>query len=168
MVRLLPGDPAVAMAGVHATPEYVEQVREDMGLNDSLIIQFGVFMKKLFKFDLGLSTRTQRPVSGEILPRFLNTLKLTVVALALTTIVGIGAGIISASKPYLSKYVLFHDRGNSSGFLAGINSNVNFFYKFGLVSIIRSRLYCSLCSAFRYSCRPFNGTYCPNDKIQYA
>ncbi|MFW5855990.1 MAG: ABC transporter permease, partial [Bacillota bacterium] len=100
MVRLLPGDPAVAMAGVHATPEYVEQVREDMGLNDSLIIQLGVFMKKLFKFDLGLSTRTQRPVSGEILPRFLNTLKLTVVALALTTIVGIGAGIISASKPY--------------------------------------------------------------------
>lgn len=100
MVRLLPGDPAVAMAGVHATPEYIEQVRSNLGLDKPILVQFGVFIKKLFKGDLGISTRTQRAAIKEIWPRFKNTLYLTTAALVIASIVGITAGIISAAAPY--------------------------------------------------------------------
>lgn len=100
MVRLLPGDPAVAIAGVHATEEYVEQVRTEMGLDEPLPLQFGIFLGDLFQGDLGNSTRTKKPVTEEIWPRFINTLQLTIVALFLATIIGIIAGVISATKPY--------------------------------------------------------------------
>ncbi len=100
MVRLLPGDPAVAMAGVHATPEYIAQVRADLGLDDPLPVQFGAFMSRLIRGDLGTSTRTNRPVSVEIWPRFLNTLALTTVSLVIASFVGILFGVISATRPY--------------------------------------------------------------------
>jgi len=100
MVRMLPGDPARAVAGLHATPEYVEHVRSELGLDEPLPVQFGIFMRDLFRGDLGRSTRTRRPVAQEIWPRFLNTLYLTAVALALATIFGMIAGVISAIRPY--------------------------------------------------------------------
>ncbi|MFN2362822.1 MAG: ABC transporter permease [Halarsenatibacteraceae bacterium] len=100
MVRLLPGDPAVAMAGVHATPEYVAQVRTNLGLDEPLPVQFGVFINRLLKGDLGTSTRTNRPVSAEIWPRFLNTLSLTAISLAIASFFGILFGVISAIRPY--------------------------------------------------------------------
>ncbi len=100
MVRMLPGDPAVALAGVHATPEYVEHVRSEMGLDQPLPVQFGYFMRDVMRGDLGRSTRTRQPVMVEILPRFINTIQLTAVALFIATIGGITAGVISATKPY--------------------------------------------------------------------
>lgn len=100
MVRLLPGDPAVAMAGVHATPEYISQVRADLGLDEPMPVQFGIFMQRLFRGDLGISTRTNRPAAMEIWPRFLNTLALTFVALLIATILGIAVGVISSTRPY--------------------------------------------------------------------
>jgi len=100
MVRMLPGDPAVALAGVHATPEYVEHVRSEMRLDEPLPVQFAVFMRDLARGDLGRSTRTRQPVMNEIWPRFINTLQLTAFALVIAGIFGIGAGIISATKPY--------------------------------------------------------------------
>lgn len=100
MIRLLPGDPAVALAGVHATQEYIEQVRSSMGLDDPLYVQFGIYLQRLIRFDLGRSTRTRRPVAEEIGQRFLNTLRLASIAMIMASIVGIGAGIISAVRPY--------------------------------------------------------------------
>lgn len=100
MVRLLPGDPAVAMAGVHATPEYISQVRTELGLDEPLYTQFGVFVNRLLRGDLGVSTRTKQPAASEIWPRFKNTFYLTSAALLIASIVGIGVGIISAVKPY--------------------------------------------------------------------
>lgn len=100
MVRMLPGDPARAMAGLHATPDYVEHVRSQMGLDEPLPVQFGIFIRDLMRGDLGRSTRTRRPVVEEIWPRFINTLQLTAIALALSAVVGIGAGLISATRPY--------------------------------------------------------------------
>lgn len=100
MVRLLPGDPAVAMAGVHATPEYISQVRADLGLDKPMPIQFGIFMQRLFRGDLGISTRTNRPAAMEIWPRFLNTLALTFISLIIATILGIAVGVISSTRPY--------------------------------------------------------------------
>ncbi|MCC3146029.1 ABC transporter permease [Halanaerobium sp. Z-7514] len=100
MVRLLPGDPAVAMAGVHATPQYIAQVRAELGLDEPIHVQFGVFVNRLFEGDLGISTRTRRPAAQEIWPRFKNTVYLTAIALFIASLVGITAGVISSVKPY--------------------------------------------------------------------
>lgn len=100
MVRMVPGDPAIAIAGVHATEEYITQVRTQMRLDEPLYVQFGVFLRDLLGGDLGRSARTRRPVTAEVGERFVNTLQLAVVALALATFFGIGAGVVSAVKPY--------------------------------------------------------------------
>jgi len=100
LVRLVPGDPAVATAGMHATEEYIEHVRAEMRLDEPLPVQFGVFLVDLAQGDLGRSSRTGRPVTMEVNERFINTLQLAFIALILATIFGIGAGVISAVKPY--------------------------------------------------------------------
>lgn len=100
MLRMLPGDPAQAMAGVHATQEYVAQVRRQLGLDQPLHIQYGRFMAGLLRGDLGTSIRTGLPVSREVWSRLIPTLELTLVSLALATLLGIGVGVVSAVKPY--------------------------------------------------------------------
>lgn len=100
MLRMLPGDPAQAMAGVHATQEYVAQVRRQLGLDQPLHTQYGRFMAGLLRGDLGTSIRTGLPVSREVWSRLIPTLELTLVSLALATLLGIGVGVVSAVKPY--------------------------------------------------------------------
>lgn len=100
MVRMLPGDPATAMAGVHATKEYVAQVRRTLGLDQPLHVQYGRFMAGLLRGDLGTSIRTGLPVSREVWSRLIPTLELTLVSLVLATALGIAVGVISSTKPY--------------------------------------------------------------------
>ena len=100
MLRMLPGDPAQAMAGVHATQEYVEQVRRTLGLDQPLYVQYGRFMAGLFRGDLGTSIRTGLPVSREVWSRLIPTLELTLVSLFLATFFGVAVGVISSTKPY--------------------------------------------------------------------
>ncbi|MCI2425180.1 ABC transporter permease [Candidatus Acetothermia bacterium] len=100
MVRLLPGCPAVAIAGVHATPEFIRQVRQDLGLDKRLDLQYFLFMRRLIRGDIGISTRTSRPVTTEIWDRFPPTVELTVASMLIAMIIGINAGIVSAVKPY--------------------------------------------------------------------
>ncbi|MBT9160026.1 MAG: Glutathione transport system permease protein GsiC [Dehalococcoidia bacterium] len=98
MVRLIPGDPATAIAGVHATPEFIEQIREEYGLDKPLHIQYSIFMGNLLRGDLGVSARTGRPVTTEIWDTFPNTVELTVASMVIASLIGIGAGVISATK----------------------------------------------------------------------
>ncbi len=100
MVRLLPGDPAVAIAGVQATPEFVEQVRREFGLDQPLPVQYITFLGRLLQGDLGISTRTRQPVWEELWARFPHTLELALAALVVAALIGIPAGIISAVRPY--------------------------------------------------------------------
>lgn len=100
LVRMLPGDPAVAMAGVHATQEYVEQVRLELGLDQPLHIQYWRFLAGLFRGDLGRSLRTGLPVLQEVWSRLVPTIELTMVSLFMATFLGIAVGIVSSSKPY--------------------------------------------------------------------
>ncbi|MBT9172089.1 MAG: Glutathione transport system permease protein GsiC [Syntrophomonadaceae bacterium] len=96
IVRLLPGDPAIAVAGVHATPAYISQVREELGLDKGLHVQYYLFAANLLRGDLGTSTFYKRPVSAILLERFPRTLELTVAALLLAALLGVTAGIFSA------------------------------------------------------------------------
>ncbi|HKK48953.1 MAG TPA: nickel ABC transporter permease [Alkalispirochaeta sp.] len=98
LIRLLPGDPARALAGVTATPEYIEQVRERYGLNDPVYVQYGNFMRGLVTGDLGVSTFSRRPVTTEIGERFPRTLTLASLSLLIATVVGVSAGIVSATR----------------------------------------------------------------------
>ncbi|CAB1059826.1 ABC transporter, permease protein 1 (cluster 5, nickel/peptides/opines) [Olavius sp. associated proteobacterium Delta 1] len=100
MLRLLPGDPAQVLAGQMATPQEIENIRRQLGLDRPIYEQYANYLSLLVRFDLGRSARTQNPVTEEIWARLPNTLLLAVVAISLACLFGIPAGIISAVRPY--------------------------------------------------------------------
>jgi len=100
MLRLLPGDPAQVLAGQMATPQEIENIRRQLGLDRPVYEQYVHYLSRLVRFDLGRSARTQNPVTEEIWARLPNTLLLAVVAITLACLFGIPAGIISAVRPY--------------------------------------------------------------------
>ncbi len=100
MLRMLPGDPALVLAGQMASPEEVENIRHQLGLDRPIHLQYAVFLSRLVRFDLGRSARTQNPVKQEIWARLPNTILLAVLAITLACLFGIPAGIISAVRPY--------------------------------------------------------------------
>src|SRR5213083_418312 len=81
LVHLLPGDPARLAAGPDATPETVQLVRKDLGLDRPLPQQFVRFVGGAISGDFGKSIRTKRPVATEIADRFAPTFWLTVWAM---------------------------------------------------------------------------------------
>ena len=81
-VHILPGDPARLAAGPDATPETVELVRKDLGLDRPLPEQFARFAAGVVRWDFGRSLRTKRPVREEIADRFMPTFWLTVWSMA--------------------------------------------------------------------------------------
>ncbi len=100
IIRLIPGDPAIAIAGVHASAEYIEQIRKDLHLDQSLPVQYAIFVRNLARGELGDSTMSRRPVSVELRERFPRTVELTLLAMLIASVVGISAGIISATRRY--------------------------------------------------------------------
>ncbi|MEN8245950.1 MAG: ABC transporter permease [Thermodesulfobacteriota bacterium] len=100
LLRALPGDPAQVIAGELATQQEVELIRQQLGLDEPVYVQYAKFLGRLVRFDLGISVRTQYPVIQEIAPRLLNTLILAVAATLLACLLGIPAGIVAAVKPY--------------------------------------------------------------------
>ncbi len=100
IVRFIPGDPARVIAGVQAPQSAVERVRREMLLDEPLHTQYFVYMGNLLQGDMGRSAFTRRPVAVELYERFPNTLILTVAALGIATVLGMSAGIISATKRY--------------------------------------------------------------------
>jgi glutathione transport system permease protein len=96
LVHLLPGDPARLAAGPDATPETVQLVRRDLGLDLPLPQQFVRFVSGAVSGDFGKSMRTKRPVAAEIAARFAPTFWLTIWAMAWSVVFGMGIGIASA------------------------------------------------------------------------
>ena len=94
-VRMIPGDPARLVAGPQATQEDVELVREQLGLNESIPKQYVNYVSGLFHGDLGTSLRTKRPVAVEVASRYGNTVQLTLLSLAWSSVVGILLGVWS-------------------------------------------------------------------------
>lgn len=99
LTRLLPGDPAAFFAGPTATPESIEQVRIQLGLDRSLPVQFLDYIADLGRLDLGLSLTSGQPVVMDLVQRLPATLELTLFALLLASGCGIGLGVAAALKP---------------------------------------------------------------------
>jgi len=100
LVRIIPGDPAVIMAGPHATQEAVEQIRVQLGLDKHPVVQYFIFAGNLLQGDLGTSTRTALPVSADIMHRLPKTILLAIAAMFIATMLGVLAGVISGIKRY--------------------------------------------------------------------
>lgn len=98
IMSFAPGDPAKVILGEQATPEQIAQLREDMGLNDPVIMQYGRYIFNLFKLDMGTSYKSKINVSTEIAARFPNTLKLALTASCIAIVFSIPLGIIAAVK----------------------------------------------------------------------
>jgi peptide/nickel transport system permease protein len=100
MVRAIPGDPAQLLLGQQATEDQVAQVRENMGLDKPIFVQYGLFLVDAVRGDLGDSIVTGRPVTTELAERFPATLELTAFAMLVAVLVGVPVGVISAVKQY--------------------------------------------------------------------
>lgn len=98
MVRLIPGDPAQVIAGEQATRETVEAVRRSLGLDQPIPVQYARFLIDLLSGDMGRSVRTYRPVVRELADRFPNTIELTLAAMLVASLIGITAGVVSATR----------------------------------------------------------------------
>lgn len=94
-VRQLPGDPALAMAGEEASPEQVAAVREQLGLNESMVTQYLKFLGNMFRGDFGESTRTGTPVTELIATTLPVTLWLSAYAIVVAVVIGILFGVIA-------------------------------------------------------------------------
>ncbi|MBO8157412.1 MAG: ABC transporter permease [Bacillaceae bacterium] len=98
IMQMVPGDPAVLLAGESATEEQVEELRRQLGLDQPLIVQYVEYVKNVIQGDLGTSIRSNRPVLDEILVRLPVTIELAFWSIIITIVLGMFAGIISAMK----------------------------------------------------------------------
>ncbi|MCW6510166.1 ABC transporter permease [Lichenifustis flavocetrariae] len=96
LVKLIPGDPAVLMLGPNATPDAIDGLRRALGLDQSLIRQFAVYIGHVFHGDLGTSWQSTRPVVSDLIERFPATLELVTLGLSLALLIGIPLGIAAA------------------------------------------------------------------------
>jgi len=100
IMQMVPGDPAIIMAGEGASTETVEQLREDLGLNEPLHVQYFSYIGNILHGSLGNSLKNNQPVLDEILIRLPITMELAFFSILITVVLGLTAGIISAVKPY--------------------------------------------------------------------
>lgn len=97
-VRLLPGDPAQALAGESATPEQLAAIRAEFGLDAPVVVQYLRYLGEALQGNLGVSTRDNLPVVDLLLERLPPTIQLALMAVLIGLIIGVTAGIVSAVK----------------------------------------------------------------------
>lgn len=100
LMHLVPGDPAQIVAGEGASEQTVENIRERLGLNESIPVQYGNFLGSALQGDLGSSIRSGRPVMEEISSRFWVTFELAFYSTIVAVFLGLIAGIVSAVRHY--------------------------------------------------------------------
>lgn len=96
MLQITPGDPARSILGDEATQEELEEKREELGLNDPLVIQYFRYLNDMLHGDLGESYTSGKPVLTEVLQRFPTTMQLTLIGISVSVILGILLGVTSA------------------------------------------------------------------------
>lgn len=98
MLRLVPGDPAQAILGEHASPQALLLLRAKLGLNQPLYLQFLHFLANLVRLNFGQSIQTNNPAFYEVLSRFPATVELTLASMAIAVTLGLFLGIFAASN----------------------------------------------------------------------
>ncbi|MDO4295787.1 MAG: ABC transporter permease [bacterium] len=98
MLRIVPGDPVANMMKEHVKPDVMERMREEMGLNQPLIVQFFKYVAGALHGDFGTSYKLGRPVGALILNAFPKTVKLACCAALVAWLIGIPAGILAAIR----------------------------------------------------------------------
>jgi ABC-type dipeptide/oligopeptide/nickel transport system permease component len=96
LIHFIPGDPAQAMLGEGAAPEDIAQLRERLGLDRPLLVQYGSFLRGLTRGDLGVSLRNDQPVLQQILERMPATAELAFASMAVAVLIALPLGIIAA------------------------------------------------------------------------
>jgi len=96
LIRVVPADPAAALAGENATPAQIAEIRRQYGLDQPLYVQFGVYLTQVARLDFGESAYSRRPVAVDIKQRLPATLELTIAALVFATLAGIPLGTLAA------------------------------------------------------------------------
>ena len=134
MVHLVPGDPVLVMLFELASPADHQALREQLGLDKPLHVQYWRYFSSAVRGDLGRSVRSNRPVLGEIAWRIPNTIKLAAVALLLAVVFGGVTGIISAVR----RHTIF-DHTAMVSVLLGL-SMPSFWLGFMLIIIFAVRL----------------------------
>ena len=100
MIDIAPGDPARQLAGWEATMEEVAQVREELGLNDPLLVRYFNFVIGALQGDFGRSFSTKRPVGVEMIQRFPYTVLLATLSMVVAVLIGVPIGIYAATHQY--------------------------------------------------------------------
>ncbi len=100
IMAMIPGDPATAILGSYATPENVEKLNRDLGLDRSLVARYFIWLGNMLQGDFGRSFALNRPVLEEVLERFNATLVLAGTAFVLCSVLGVAAGVVSAARQY--------------------------------------------------------------------
>jgi ABC-type dipeptide/oligopeptide/nickel transport system permease component len=99
MLKLVPGDPAIALLGPQAEPRDIEMLRRAWGLDRPIHQQYMTWLGHVLRGDLGLSLEQRLPVSILVLSRFKNTAILTFASIVVSCAVGLTAGVASATRP---------------------------------------------------------------------
>jgi peptide/nickel transport system permease protein len=99
LIVLVPGDPAVALAGENPDPAQIAAVRERLGLDDPFLVQFWNWFSGVVQGDLGQSLFSSQPVSEAVFSRLPATLSLALLSLAVALVLGVAVGVVAAMRP---------------------------------------------------------------------
>ncbi|MDN5787408.1 ABC transporter permease [Pseudorhodobacter sp.] len=100
IMAMIPGDPATAILGSYATPENVEKLNRDLGLDQPMIQRYFIWLGNMLHGDFGRSFSLNRAVLDEVLERFNATLVLAGTAFVICSLLGVAAGVISAARQF--------------------------------------------------------------------
>jgi len=100
LIHIAPGDPARNMLGQHASQQEIDEIRAKYGLDQPLYVQYFIWLGDVLQGNLGRSILSHEQVTIEIASRFPNTIELAIAAMLFAILIGVIAGIISATKQY--------------------------------------------------------------------
>ena len=100
IMAMIPGDPATAILGSYATPENVDKLNRDLGLDKPMVQRYFIWLGNMVQGDFGRSFSLNRDVLDEVLDRFGATLILAGTSFVLCSILGVAAGVVSAARQY--------------------------------------------------------------------
>ncbi|GIO26638.1 ABC transporter permease [Ornithinibacillus bavariensis] len=100
LIHLVPGDPARSILGEKATAAQLEALRNELGLNDPYVVQYGRFLGHILQGDLGKSIQSKESIGVELIQKLPATIELAIFAMVIAIVIGVLAGVIAAVKQY--------------------------------------------------------------------